>query len=105
MEIININDIPDEGTTSYELKCLFERDGIKYQYVSILPGARVPETGARAHEYDEYCYYVSGEIICGCEGQEVLIKKGDISFIKKHVPHWSRNDSNKPCAILCIFLL
>ena len=107
MELKCINDLPVEGTAACHIKNLFYKNGVKLQYVAIQPGSRVPEEGSKAHEQDEYCFFISGEIECGVEGPDGSVritKPGECSYIPRGQKHYSINRSNTECIILAVMV-
>lgn len=104
MELKHIANIPTTGTEACHVKKMFMERGMSFEHTAIQPHVRIPAEGASAHDKDEFCYFVSGEIVAWCDGKERITKPGEVSFIPKGQPHWSRNDSNEECIIITVML-
>lgn len=72
--------------------------------VTMLPGARIPESGMATHVKEELCFIARGEIVFGTEHGEVTVKEGEFHRLDKAVPHFCRNDSGRDVHFVYIMI-
>lgn len=69
--------------------------------MTVKPNARMPVP--HYHQgWDETIYGLAGETIWRVEGQDIVIKPGQSTFIRRGVVHGFRNDAQEAGRCLCI---
>lgn len=109
MEKYNIKDrIKDDNNIQMieMFKDVIANKGIDgtFNYVEIPGNIMVPENGQSIHEYDELSFIISGQLEAVVDGEKYYLKEGDYTFIKKGVPHISKNLSDAPCKLVCLLI-
>ena len=54
------------------------------------------------HPWEHEIFVLEGNGIIGCFDEEKEVKEGDFLYIEPDVPHWYKNNGNKPWKFLCI---
>lgn len=74
----------------------FDIDMGVYTYITIEPG-KTDSVADFVHPYAEVCTVIEGQLTIIMEGENYILDKGDSIYIKEHVRHIMRNDSNIKC--------
>lgn len=72
----------------------FEGAEVKFGFVSIPAGARLPLEGTTAHEEHEYSYILKGSLSGESGGNPYKINAGEASYIPAGENHWCVNDGD-----------
>ncbi|MFD1205609.1 MULTISPECIES: cupin domain-containing protein [Sporosarcina] len=73
---------------------------VKFGYVSVPPGERLPSEGTTFHEEQEYSFIINGTLKGESGGVPYEITAGEASFIPAGEPHWSVNEGDEPVEII-----
>ncbi|SHH14497.1 cupin domain-containing protein [Halobaculum gomorrense] len=65
----------------------------------LAPDAHVPN---HTNEVEHEQYVLAGEYTVGLDGEEHTVAAGDALLIPAGVPHWYRNDGDRPAAFICV---
>ncbi|EFI69584.1 MULTISPECIES: cupin domain-containing protein [Lysinibacillus] len=68
---------------------------IKFGFVQIKPGERLPLEGTTSHLENEYSFIVKGTLTGESGGENYRISQGEASYIPAGEPHWCKNDSDE----------
>lgn len=73
---------------------------VKFGYVSVPVGERLPKEGTNAHEEQEYSYVLKGSLRGESGGEAYEISTGEASFIPAGEQHWCVNEGNEPVELI-----
>lgn len=108
MDIININELTQEGNQAYSMHTIFKEQKpdaqVKVGHVVIYPGETVPLTGFSKHAENEYSVIVKGSIVTEIDGKKHRISAGQASFIPKGEEHIAVNDSEENCELVFVMV-
>ncbi|MCD6474369.1 MAG: cupin domain-containing protein [Thermoplasmata archaeon] len=78
-----------------------ERGAANYamRLFTIEPDGKIPR---HQHPWEHEIFVLEGTGIIGCCEEEKEVKEGDFLYIEPDVPHWYRNNGDKPWKFLCI---
>lgn len=82
----------------------FEKDNVKFGYITVQPGERVPLNGLSEHSGDEYSIILDGELVGESDNKAFHVKKGDFTYFPKGEPHWCENKSEHEVKILYVLV-
>lgn len=82
----------------------FPNAELKFGYVTIPVGERLPPEGTTSHQEHEYSYIIKGELIGESAGKPYEIKAGEASYIPAGEPHWCINKGDTPCELVYALL-
>ena len=66
---------------------------------TIEPSGKIPR---HQHPWEHEIFILEGSGIIGCCDEKKEVKEGDFLYIEPDVPHWYKNNGNKPWKFLCI---
>lgn len=106
MEKIKLDHIPVTGLPLYEMQRLFNVSGsfsnISINYITLLPGVRVPESDTGVHSEDEYSFFLDGEVYTESGNFKGVCRAGEGTLIPRGEHHWCENRTDRPCHLLCV---
>ncbi|GGA20747.1 cupin domain-containing protein [Psychrobacillus lasiicapitis] len=73
---------------------------VKFGYVTVPAGERLPAEGTNAHEEQEYSYLLKGTLRGESNGESYEISAGEASFIPAGEQHWCVNEGNEPVELV-----
>jgi len=73
----------------------YKESEIKFGFVKIKPGERLPLAGTTSHIENEYSFIVKGSLTGESGGKSYRISQGEASYIPAGEAHWCRNDSEE----------
>ncbi|WJY26327.1 cupin domain-containing protein [Sporosarcina trichiuri] len=73
---------------------------VKFGFVSIPAGERLPAEGTTFHEEHEYSYIIKGSLSGESGGNPFEIRAGEASLIPAGEAHWCRNDGDEPVELV-----
>lgn len=73
---------------------------VKFGYVSIPPGERLPSEGTTFHEEQEYSFITKGTLKGESGGEPYEISAGEASFIPAGEAHWCVNEGDEPVELI-----
>lgn len=108
MEILNINELSQEGNESYSMHTIFKEQKsdalVKVGHVTIFPGETVPLTGVSKHAENEYSVIVKGTLLTEINGEKHRVSAGQATFIPKGEEHIAVNDSEENCELVFVMV-
>lgn len=78
----------------------FPNAEVKFGYVSVPAGERLPIEGTNAHEEQEYSYMLKGTLRGESGGDPYEISAGEASFIPAGEQHWCINEGDEPVELI-----
>ncbi|MFS0890974.1 cupin domain-containing protein [Peribacillus frigoritolerans] len=78
----------------------FQGAEVKFGFVSIPAGERLPREGTNAHEEHEYSYIIKGAISGDSGGKSYRISAGEASYIPAGEQHWCVNEGQISCELV-----
>lgn len=73
-----------------------------FQHITLEPGAAF---GAHRHfDEIEMYYIISGEVISGEPGEEVVLHAGDATCTRENEAHFLRNETDQPVEFIAVIL-
>ncbi|REB08571.1 cupin domain-containing protein [Sporosarcina sp. BI001-red] len=78
----------------------FKNAEVKFGYVSIPAGERLPAEGTTFHEEQEYSFITKGSLIGESGGVPFEMTSGEASFIPAKELHWCMNNGDEPVEIV-----
>ncbi|UPW81969.1 cupin domain-containing protein [Lysinibacillus sp. Ag94] len=82
----------------------YKESEIKFGFVKIKPGERLPLSGTTSHIENEYSFIVRGSLTGESGGKNYRISQGEASFIPAGEPHWCMNDSEETVELVYALL-
>jgi len=73
---------------------------VKFGYVLVPAGERLPAEGTTFHEEQEYSYLIKGSLKGVSGGKPYEISAGEASFIPAGEEHWCVNDGEEPVELI-----
>ena len=73
---------------------------VKFGFVTVPVGERLPKEGTNAHEEQEYSYVLRGTLLGESGGEPYSISAGEASFIPAGEQHWCANEGNEPVELV-----
>ena len=73
---------------------------VKFGFVSIPAGERLPSEGTTFHEEQEYSFITKGVLIGESGGLPFEIKAGEASLIPAGEIHWCENEGKEPVELI-----
>lgn len=108
MDILNIEDLAQEGNESYSMYTIFkekqQNSTVKVGHVTIYPGETVPLTGVSKHEENEYSVIVKGTLLTEINGKQYRVSAGQATYIPKGEEHIAVNDGNENCELVFVMV-
>ena len=100
---VKAEEVTEEGAAKTKVRWLIdEKTGAKNFFMRMFevePGGYSP---LHAHPWEHEIFILEGTGIIGCCDEEKEVKEGDFLYIEPDVPHWYKNNGNKPWKFLCI---
>jgi quercetin dioxygenase-like cupin family protein len=78
----------------------FQGAEVKFGYVSIPAGERLPKEGTTFHEEHEYSYIIKGSLSGNSGGNPYKINAGEASYISAGEQHWCVNEGDSACELV-----
>ncbi len=79
-----LNEIPEEWVTDMFSRKFFTGDKITLAFLTLKKGCAVPR---HQHDSEQFSYIISGALKFVIEGQEIIVRGGEIMEIPSNVPH------------------
>lgn len=73
---------------------------VKFGFVSIPAGERLPAEGTTFHEEQEYSFIIRGALAGESGGRSFRVKAGEATMIPAGEPHWCRNEGEEPVELV-----
>ena len=73
---------------------------VKFGFVTVPVGERLPAEGTTFHEEQEYSYVLKGTLKGVSGGEPYEISAGEASFIPAGEEHWCANDGEEPVELI-----
>lgn len=73
---------------------------VKFGFVSVPAGERLPIEGTTAHDEHEYSFVIKGTLTGESGGRLFTINAGDASYIPAGEQHWCVNESDSACELV-----
>lgn len=73
---------------------------VKFGFVTVPVGERLPKEGTNAHEEQEYSYMLKGTLRGVSGGEPYEISAGEASLIPAGEQHWCINDGDEPVELV-----
>lgn len=78
----------------------FPNAEVKFGYVTVPAGERLPAEGTTFHEEQEYSFITKGKLIGKSGGEPFEISAGEASFIPAGEVHWCQNPGDEPVELI-----
>lgn len=78
----------------------FTNAEVKFGYVSIPTGERLPKEGTTFHEEQEYSFITKGSLVGESGGVPFEMSAGEASFIPAGELHWCMNKGDEPVELV-----
>ncbi|TCT20478.1 cupin domain [Melghiribacillus thermohalophilus] len=108
MQVQSIHTIGPDQNSPVSLITLFqnqfEHTIVKFGFVTIPPGQRVPLSGMSTHQEHEYSLVIKGSLITESGGKEYRISKGQATYIPAGESHYAFNDGEQDCEIVWVLV-
>ena len=79
-----LNEIPEEHVTNMFSRRFFTGDKITVAFLTIKNGCVVPQ---HSHDSEQFSYITTGALKFQIEGQEIIVRGGEMLEIPSNVPH------------------
>ena len=73
---------------------------VKFGFITVPVGERLPADGITFHEEQEYSYVLKGTLKGVSGGQPYEISAGEASFIPAGEEHWCANEGEEPVELI-----
>ena len=79
-----LNEIPEEHVTNMFSRRFFTGDKVTVAFLTMKNGCDVPQ---HSHDSEQFSYIISGALKFQIEGQEIIVRGGEMLEIPSNVPH------------------
>ncbi|HQR35017.1 MAG TPA: cupin domain-containing protein, partial [Blastocatellia bacterium] len=79
-----LNEIPEEHVTNMFSRRFFTGDKVTVAFLTMKNGCDVPQ---HRHDSEQFSYIISGALKFQIEGQEIIVRGGEMLEIPSNVPH------------------